>query len=64
MTRFSCPTCRKEFDSAASRSLPFCSPRCRQIDLGRWLSEENRLPLDPEEADEEPADIFPVGDDE
>jgi endogenous inhibitor of DNA gyrase (YacG/DUF329 family) len=23
---------------------PFCSRRCRTIDLGRWLSEEYRIP--------------------
>jgi endogenous inhibitor of DNA gyrase (YacG/DUF329 family) len=23
---------------------PFCSPRCRLIDLGRWLGEDYRLP--------------------
>jgi endogenous inhibitor of DNA gyrase (YacG/DUF329 family) len=24
--------------------FPFCSPRCKTIDLGRWLSEDYRLP--------------------
>jgi endogenous inhibitor of DNA gyrase (YacG/DUF329 family) len=24
--------------------MPFCSQRCRQIDLGRWLNEEQRVP--------------------
>ena len=23
---------------------PFCSPRCRTIDLGRWLDERYRIP--------------------
>jgi len=32
--------------------MPFCSERCRLIDLGRWLDEENRLPIDPEEAED------------
>jgi endogenous inhibitor of DNA gyrase (YacG/DUF329 family) len=27
-----------------SRSFPFCSPRCRDVDLGRWLREEYRIP--------------------
>jgi endogenous inhibitor of DNA gyrase (YacG/DUF329 family) len=31
--------------------LPFCSTRCRQIDLGRWLGEAYRLPA--QEAHEE-----------
>ncbi|HME89838.1 MAG TPA: DNA gyrase inhibitor YacG [Myxococcaceae bacterium] len=25
-------------------SFPFCSPRCRLIDLGKWLGEEYRIP--------------------
>jgi uncharacterized protein len=44
MPILACPTCRKEFDAAESSAVPFCSSRCRQIDLGRWLSEEQRLP--------------------
>jgi len=39
-----CPTCKKRFDESNSETLPFCSPRCRQVDLNRWLSEEQRLP--------------------
>jgi len=29
--------------------MPFCSPRCRQIDLGRWLDEGYGLPYESEE---------------
>jgi endogenous inhibitor of DNA gyrase (YacG/DUF329 family) len=25
--------------------FPFCSARCRLIDLGRWLGERNGIPL-------------------
>ncbi len=32
-------------------SFPFCSPRCRTIDLGRWLGEDYRVPGQPEEED-------------
>lgn len=35
----------------AKKSLPFCSERCRLVDLGRWLNEEHALPF--EEDDEE-----------
>lgn len=31
-----CPICGKPTDRSAP-SFPFCTPRCRQIDLGRWL---------------------------
>jgi endogenous inhibitor of DNA gyrase (YacG/DUF329 family) len=29
--------------------LPFCSRRCRLIDLGRWLGEGYRIPAEAEE---------------
>jgi endogenous inhibitor of DNA gyrase (YacG/DUF329 family) len=32
-----CPTCRKVV-LAKDPEFPFCSERCRTIDLGRWLS--------------------------
>jgi hypothetical protein len=48
-----CPTCEKEFDPSQSSAKPFCSERCRTIDLGRWLDESYSLPVVPE-ADERP----------
>jgi len=43
----SCPTCGKQVVwSDASRWRPFCSERCRLIDLGEWLEEEKRIPGD------------------
>lgn len=48
-----CPTCKKEFDKEFSPALPFCSDRCRLIDLGRWLDEEYPLPLIPDPEDDE-----------
>jgi uncharacterized protein len=46
-----CPIC----DRAASlRYRPFCSRRCADIDLGRWLGEAYRLPaVEPPEEDGE-----------
>ena len=39
-----CPVCERPVEPrAANPSFPFCSPRCRQVDLGRWLGEEYRL---------------------
>ncbi len=36
-----CPICEREFDpNAADAAKPFCSARCRTIDLGRWLGED------------------------
>lgn len=49
----SCPICSKP---AAPRernpSAPFCCARCKQIDLGRWLSEEYRVPSEDAPGDE------------
>ena len=39
-----CPTCRREIDWANSPYRPFCSDRCRLIDLGAWLSEKHVIP--------------------
>ncbi|TWT47809.1 DNA gyrase inhibitor YacG [Botrimarina hoheduenensis] len=46
-----CPTCKKEFEPAASEAKPFCSERCRTIDLGRWLDEGQGLPHLPDPDD-------------
>lgn len=50
-----CPICEQPFDPAATPAMPFCSDRCRQIDLGRWLREVYAVPVerDPEEVAEE-----------
>jgi uncharacterized protein len=50
-----CPICERQFDPAASRAMPFCSDRCRQIDLGRWLREVYAVPVE-RDPDEEPAE--------
>ena len=49
-----CPTCDKRFDPQQSPALPFCSHRCRLIDLGRWLDEKQCVPCEPKLDDEEP----------
>lgn len=42
-----CPVCDKKVEwSEASPWRPFCSQRCRTIDLGDWLSEKHRVPGD------------------
>jgi endogenous inhibitor of DNA gyrase (YacG/DUF329 family) len=36
-----CPTCRKPVEAAKERrpkDFPFCSERCRLVDLHKWLS--------------------------
>jgi uncharacterized protein len=59
-----CPVCKREFDQAKSNALPFCSERCRTIDLGRWLGESYGLPAVPDpEADELPEENVPTNGD-
>lgn len=38
-TKVPCPICRKPVD-LGSADAPFCSPRCREIDLGNWAAEK------------------------
>ncbi|HVX73866.1 MAG TPA: DNA gyrase inhibitor YacG [Devosia sp.] len=50
-----CPICGKP---ATQANYPFCSPRCQDIDLNRWLSDSYRVPTDeapaaPSKTDEE-----------
>jgi uncharacterized protein len=35
-----CPICKKPTDSEADADFPFCSERCRLMDLGAWASEK------------------------
>lgn len=34
-----CPICRKPTDSTKDADFPFCSERCRLMDLGNWAAE-------------------------
>jgi endogenous inhibitor of DNA gyrase (YacG/DUF329 family) len=38
--KFHCPICRKPTDSDANGDFPFCSERCKLLDLGAWASEK------------------------
>jgi endogenous inhibitor of DNA gyrase (YacG/DUF329 family) len=43
----SCPTCGKPVEwSPSQRWKPFCSERCKLIDLGAWIDERHRIPGD------------------
>jgi len=44
--RVACPTCGKSVEwDAANRYRPFCSERCKLIDLGAWADESYRVPV-------------------
>jgi endogenous inhibitor of DNA gyrase (YacG/DUF329 family) len=49
MAQVRCPTCKKKGDWFAGAHGPFCSRRCKLIDLGKWLGEEHVIsdPLRP-----------------
>ncbi len=56
-TQAQCPVCGKPADE---KHRPFCSKRCADIDLGRWLKESYRVPTD-EPADDEGEPRPPTG---
>lgn len=58
-TQVPCPTCGKKapWDKEDNPWRPFCSERCKLIDLGEWFEESHRIPGDPAyppESDTEP----------
>jgi endogenous inhibitor of DNA gyrase (YacG/DUF329 family) len=38
-----CPVCKKETAWKDNPFRPFCSERCRILDLGKWAAEEYRI---------------------
>jgi endogenous inhibitor of DNA gyrase (YacG/DUF329 family) len=52
--RLRCPTCQRPIEwSDQFPYRPFCSERCRLIDLGAWLSEQHAIPGNPAEGPDE-----------
>jgi uncharacterized protein len=48
MMQVRCPICAKSLKIKTSDDLPsfpFCSERCRLIDLGRWVDEKYSVPV-------------------
>lgn len=46
MPTFECPTCQRRVTVARNEDAPFrpfCSPRCKDVDLGRWLDGTYRI---------------------
>jgi endogenous inhibitor of DNA gyrase (YacG/DUF329 family) len=48
-----CPTCRGVAVKDGNKLFPFCSERCQLVDLGRWLTEEYRIPEEPADGNAE-----------
>ena len=48
MTLLRCPACGRRFMSEPGTThRPFCSERCRLIDLGAWITEKHRIAGEP-----------------
>jgi endogenous inhibitor of DNA gyrase (YacG/DUF329 family) len=47
-----CPICGRLFVLDESPAMPFCSQRCKNVDLGRWLDEEYGLPYEASDENE------------
>ena len=46
MAMLECPVCQRQITYTSDVEVPFrpfCSKRCKLVDLGRWLSEEYRI---------------------
>lgn len=55
-----CPACKKDLPKDAPATVrPFCSARCRTIDLGSWLDEKYRMPAEDDDGEEYPTKAEP-----
>ena len=45
---FPCPRCGEKSTWENNQSRPFCSERCKLIDLGAWAAEEHAIPGEPD----------------
>lgn len=60
MKTVKCPTCEKPAQwNEKNPYRPFCSERCRLIDLGAWADESHRIP---ETTPEDFTELTPNGD--
>jgi endogenous inhibitor of DNA gyrase (YacG/DUF329 family) len=63
MAERSCPICKQPADTDRQKNpyAPFCSRRCKTIDLGRWLGEAYRLPVEEETPSDPEGNVPPRG---
>jgi endogenous inhibitor of DNA gyrase (YacG/DUF329 family) len=58
MSTFKCPTCKRKVPApdknrGESKWFPFCSERCKLIDLGKWFDAEYSVPVEPDTDEDE-----------
>ena len=54
MPAIECPTCKRQIQYQVLTEVPFrpfCSERCKLIDLSKWFNEEFKVSEEPSEAD-------------
>ncbi|MSQ94655.1 MAG: DNA gyrase inhibitor YacG [Gemmataceae bacterium] len=59
MNKVRCPICERAMDSQGPKEWPdwpFCSNRCKLVDLGRWLGGQYRIEVPAQEEDLEEID--------
>ena len=58
-SRLECPSCKHEVRTRPENPyFPFCSDRCRAVDLGKWLGGEYRI-AQRDAAEDEDGDVPP-----
>lgn len=48
-----CPVCKKTTTWEENPWRPFCSERCKMIDLGKWATEDYKIPGEKVEEEDE-----------
>ena len=59
MIKTHCPICDRTMQGASTAEwpdFPFCSPKCKLIDLGRWLGEGYRVTAEEPDKSDTPSD--------
>ncbi len=59
-----CPTCTKLVEYEGNEFRPFCSARCKTIDLGDWASGKYAIPVDKSENDNAEEDFGSTSEDD
>jgi endogenous inhibitor of DNA gyrase (YacG/DUF329 family) len=61
--KFECPMCKKTVQYPKGKAgqnpswFPFCSERCKLIDLGKWFDADYRIPAKPDENEDSEGDL-------
>lgn len=58
MTLVKCPNCGRETEYQGNDFRPFCSERCKMLDLGAWIEGEYTLPVEGTEMTEEDIELI------